>query len=193
MIRVALLIQNEITREGLRHILKSYKAFSVLDDFQQITAKADADVVITDVVPHKNPKQKSNKTRFILWQDSKEYQSGSALRDGIKAILDGGCGRDEVILAVSRVAEGKIFVSSALAEKLTLSAVGRDTGYQKLSPRELEVLKKISDGNKLTFIAEEMNLSVNTVSTYQSRILKKLNLKTAADLIRHTVKEKLNP
>lgn len=192
MITVALHIQNEVICEGLRRILEGNAEFSILDGSGKKHRKALPRVIITDVLPPSSKlNRKKQEPRLILWQDSKEYPA-AVLGECVTAILDGGCAKEEILLAVRRAAEGKRFVSSSFAEILTAKDVSRrDTGNQKLSPREEEVLKKISAGHTLTSIAAEMNLSINTISTYQTRIIKKLGLKTSGELIRYTARKEL--
>ena len=68
-----------------------------------------------------------------------------------------------------------------------------DILHQRLSDREYQVLRMIGAGRTVTEIGTELDLSVNTVSTYRARILEKLQLRTSAELIRYAVVNKLVP
>jgi two-component system invasion response regulator UvrY len=94
----------------------------------------------------------------------------------------------EVLLeAVRKVASGRKYVSSNLAERLAtdLSGSGDRPAHELLSSREFEVMRKIAAGRTTGEIAAELHLSVKTVSTYRSRVLQKMNLKTNADIMHY--------
>jgi DNA-binding NarL/FixJ family response regulator len=94
---------------------------------------------------------------------------------------------DELILALKKVYEGKSHVSSSISseviQKLTTTSAKKE-GLEQLSPREFEFISKLSEGHSLSNIALLMGISTSTASTYRSRILEKLNLKTTVDLIK---------
>ena len=87
--------------------------------------------------------------------------------------------------AIAKVAEGDIYLSNDLAHSNTLgySSSGRRLSYKKLSTREVEVLKLLSIGKKNKDIAEELEINEKTVSTYKTRLMKKLNVDNIVDLI----------
>ena len=89
---------------------------------------------------------------------------------------------------------GGRYVSPTLAEKLAMDLKTRDTGrppHEVLSEREFEVLRMIASGKAVGEIAEEIHLSVATVSTYRARILLKMNMNTTAELIRYAIENRL--
>lgn len=94
---------------------------------------------------------------------------------------------DELILALKKVYDGKSHVSSSISseviQKLTTSNSKKE-GLEQLSPRESEFISKLSEGHSLSNIALLMGISTSTASTYRSRILEKLELKTTVDLIK---------
>ena len=112
-----------------------------------------------------------------------------ALRAGARGYLTKDGAPELLAKAVRTVASGGRYVSPALAQVLAEQMAG-DTGQQKheaLSEREFEVLVRIGAGKTVGEIAEELFLSVNTVSTYRARLLTKLDLATTAELIRYVV------
>jgi two-component system, NarL family, invasion response regulator UvrY len=98
-----------------------------------------------------------------------------------------------LIKAVKKVLYGGVYISPALAEKLALevSAGTEQPPHERLSDRELEVLRMIGSGKRITQIAEELHLSITTVSTYRARILEKMNLATTAELIHYALRNHL--
>ena len=99
----------------------------------------------------------------------------------------------ELIKAVRKVLAGGRYVSPALAEKLAMDlAVETDKPIDEvLSDREFEVLRLIASGKTVSQIAEQLRLSVKTVSTYRSRILEKMGMKTNAELTHYAVRNNL--
>ena len=92
-----------------------------------------------------------------------------------------------------KVLSGRKYISESVAEKLA-EAVGENEArpaYQLLSDRELQVLQHIASGKTVSEIGDELSLSVNTISTYRSRILEKLNLSNNAELTRYALDNNL--
>jgi DNA-binding NarL/FixJ family response regulator len=84
-------------------------------------------------------------------------------------------------------------VSPTLAETLAVD-LGRDDGapaHERLSDREFEVLRKMASGKTVGQIAQELHLSVPTVSTYRARILEKMGMSNTAELIRYALSHHL--
>ena len=93
----------------------------------------------------------------------------------------------ELFGAVEGLREGRRYISTSLGERLasyvTSKAEGR-AGVDLLSDREYQILRLLTAGKSPTQIADELNLSIKTISTYRTKILEKLGLATTADLIR---------
>jgi DNA-binding NarL/FixJ family response regulator len=100
---------------------------------------------------------------------------------------------DELILAIRKILGGGRYVSAALAEQLAedLSSDTQGQPHDTLSPREFEILCMIGLGKTVSRIAEELHLSITTVSTHRARILEKLKMATTADLIRYALRNTL--
>ncbi len=97
---------------------------------------------------------------------------------------------EDLIHAIRRIGQGGRYISLELAEQLAASLVDEDSGspHDRLSGRELQVLRLIATGQTTSDIAAELFLSPKTVSTYRTRILEKLDLKTTADLILYALR-----
>ena len=94
---------------------------------------------------------------------------------------------EELIKAIRKVLAGGLYVSDTLAEKLALDlgAKAEQLHHERLSDREIEVLRMIASGLTVSQIAEKLFLSVTTVSTYRARILEKMNMTTNAELMHY--------
>lgn len=99
----------------------------------------------------------------------------------------------ELVVAVKRVVEGGRYITEALADQMvTFLSTGADgPPHIRLSDRELQVLSLLGKGRSVSDIANAVSLSVRTISTYRSRILRKLSCRTTADLIRYAIEHQL--
>jgi len=109
-----------------------------------------------------------------------------ALRAGANGYLTKERAGHELVEAVSEVAAGRTWVTRDVADEviLHLNEGGQAPGLARLSQREFEVLRRIVLGQRITVIADELHLSVKTVSTHKRRILDKLALDSTAALVR---------
>jgi two-component system, NarL family, invasion response regulator UvrY len=130
---------------------------------------------------------------LYLSMHPEEQFARRALRSGAAGYLTKDSVPDELKTAMRKVAAGGRYVSAALAERLADDLARRsDTPpYELLSDREFQVLRLIASGKTVKEIADELALSVKTVSTYRARVLEKTGLHTTADLIRYALKAQL--
>ena len=116
-----------------------------------------------------------------------------ALRSGAAGYVHKESAPEELVEAVRRVLEGSVYVSPTLALRLALDV--RENGgrrlHETLSAREFEVLRMLASGKTVTEIAEELLLSVPTISTHRSHILEKMHMTTTAALISYAVRNGL--
>jgi len=115
------------------------------------------------------------------------------LRAGASGYLTKESVSSELIAAIRKVHRGGKYISPSLAEKIAfaLDADSEKMLHETLSDREYQVLYMIASGKTVTEIAEELNLSVKTISTYRARILEKMNMKTNAELTRYAFQNNL--
>lgn len=130
---------------------------------------------------------------LILSMHSEEQYARRAFKGGAAGYITKDSPRAELVAAVNKVIEGRRYVSAALAEKLVLD-IERGTDrppHEALSDREFEVMRLIAAGKSVSEIAEILSLSDKTISTYRSRLLEKMRMKTNAELIHYAIKNKL--
>lgn len=115
------------------------------------------------------------------------------LQSGASGYISKLAGVDEIVKAVSRVTEGRRHVSEEVADQLSMRLARGANGlaHDRLSHRELDVLRGIGGGKTVGEMAAEMHLSVKTVSTYRARLLDKLDLRTNAQLVRYALEHRL--
>ena len=111
------------------------------------------------------------------------------LKAGGNGYITKDCPRAEFVNAVRTILGGKKFISAGVAEKLAMRFDDDMTKEQHelISDRELQVLKLLGSGRTVTEIADELSLSVATISTYRSRLLEKMQLKNNAELTLYAI------
>ena len=130
---------------------------------------------------------------LILSMHSEEQYARRAFKGGAAGYITKDSPRTELLKAIKKVSKGGRYLSPALAETLVFDIErGTDSPpHAALSDREFEVMKLIASGRKVTEIAGILSLSDKTISTYRTRILEKMNMKTNAEIIRYAIQNKL--
>lgn len=193
-----------IVRKGLSQLLKEefplagVEEVSDANDVFERIRSCIWDVILLDIsMPGRNGLDILKQVRaegikapvLMLSMHPEDQYAVRALKAGASGFLNKETATEELISAVHKVLSGRKYVSSSLAEKL---AVGAGSGTEKpahelLSDREMQVLQLISSGKTVSEIADQISLSVNTISTYRNRILEKLSLNNNAELTRYAL------
>src|SRR5258705_1800669 len=208
MIRILIADDHAIVRKGLIQILREeYPTAKIgeVEDAAQLINKAvneEWDIVICDLsMPGRSGldalhqlKQVSPKLPVLIMSMHPEDQYAlRVLKAGASGYLGKDTIHDDLIRAIQTARLGKKFITPSIAEKLA-EAFNTDTEqvlHETLSDREFDVLKLISSGKSVSEIAEQLSLSVTTVSTYRSRIMKKMNMQSNAGLTRYALEKGL--
>ena len=130
---------------------------------------------------------------LILSIHPEDQYAVRALKAGAAGYLTKESAPDDLLNAIKKVFKGGKYISTSLAEKLALH-LERDAQRQPhegLSDREYQVMCMIASGKKVKDIAENLSLSVKTISTYRARILDKMKMKSNADLIHYAIQNRL--
>lgn len=112
---------------------------------------------------------------------------------GVKGIVTKGCSKMEIMNAIQSISLGNRFFCNRILEKVITQPDDKDVTCEPadLSPREFEVLQLITKGKKTVEIADVLNVSVHTINSHRKNILRKLNLKSPAELIVYAVEQGL--
>jgi DNA-binding NarL/FixJ family response regulator len=112
-----------------------------------------------------------------------------SLQAGAAGYLTKDHSPEQLVHAIRRVARGGKFVSESMAERLAgMVDAGRTRApHETLSDREFEVLRALGSGMLVKDVAAQLRLSAKTVSTYRTRLLEKMGLRSTADLVRYVV------
>ncbi len=127
---------------------------------------------------------------------AEEHYAARVVRAGARGYLTKDAGPEELRSAIARLLRGEQYHQNETTTDLQSGMPKSRTPCTNalptmLSDREFEILQWIARGRRLTDIAEELNLSIKTVSTYRSRLLMKLGLRTTADLVRYALDHQL--
>lgn len=208
MIKVLIADDHPIVRRGLKQILVEQRDMTVGGEARNAKEALDLadngnwNVMVLDLnMPDMNGldvlkqvKKKYPKSPvLILSVNPEEQYAVRALRTGASGYLTKESAPEELVKAIRKVVSGGKYVTSSLAERLALNLNDDDEKplHETLSNRELQVMLGIASGKTVKTIAEGMFLSVKTISTYRTRILEKMQMKTNAELIHYAVKNGL--
>ncbi|MHA1757219.1 MAG: response regulator, partial [Promethearchaeota archaeon] len=131
---------------------------------------------------------------LILSMYPEEQYAIRSLRAKASGYLTKESASDELIKAIRKVAQGRKYITSSLAEKLAFEledSSGGSSSHEILSDREYQIMCMIASGKRIKEIADALSLSVKTISTYRIRILKKMNMKNTSQLIHYAIKSGL--
>jgi DNA-binding NarL/FixJ family response regulator len=209
MIRVVVADDHPIMREGLKRILGGVADLVVVGEAGSgpetldLARQTQANVVLLDVsMPGRGGLETVQELKrqvpgvriLMLTVHPEDDFAIRCLREGADGYLTKDAAPELLVEAVRKIHAGRKYVSPALAELL---AMNLDAGHEKapherLSARELEILRLIAGGKTVGEIGAELHLSVKTVSTYRARILEKTGLKNNASIMRYAVEHRLD-
>jgi len=208
MLRLLIADDHPIVRRGLKQIIAETSDMVVADEASngwEVLSKVRAtnyDVVLLDIsMPGRSgvdilrelKNERPGLPVLILSIHPEEQYAVRALRAGASGYLTKKSAPDELVAAIRKVSMGGKYVSSSLAEKLASDLESGDEQllHNNLSDREYQVMLLIASGKTVTEIADELSLSIKTISTYRSRILEKMKIKNNAELTYYAMKNQL--
>lgn len=206
MIKVLLVDDHALVREGLRRLLQDYDDIEVIgeacdgQEALRLVRQLQPNVTVMDlslpgldgIEATKRVVSEGLTTRvLILTMHANEEYAVRVLQAGARGFVGKGAPSQDVVGAIRKVAAGGYYLPPALVEALPKRYARKDGGdspLQALSDRELQVLKRLAEGCTSREIAQDLHLSTKTVDTYRARLLAKLELETTADLIRFALR-----
>lgn len=208
MTRVVVADDHAIIRRGLIQILTEQADMTVVGEAQNaqelfaLTREQAWDIAILDVsMPGRGGLEilKDLKTEYptrpvlILSVHPEDQYAVRALKAGASGYLSKDSAPGELVIAIRKALQGGKYVSPTLAEKLAYNLAPEvdRSPHELLSDREFQVLCRIASGKTVGEIADEMALSVKTISTYRTRILQKMNLRNNAELTHYAIQNGL--
>ncbi|MDM0110382.1 response regulator transcription factor [Variovorax sp. J22R24] len=130
---------------------------------------------------------------LVLSMHAEEQYAMRAFKAGANGYVTKDVAAIELVSAVRRVAAGGAYVTESLAERVVLQLNGMSDAprHLLLTDRELDVLRRVAAGQRLTEIGDALHLSVKTVSTHKTRIQEKLQVSSTAELIRYALENRI--
>lgn len=208
MIKVLIADDHAIVREGLKQILADIPDMKVFgeagsgDEALKFIRAEKMDIMLLDIaMPGKNvleliklAKHQSPQLPILILSMYPEDQYAiRMLRAGADGYLTKESAPEQLVAAIRKVAKGGKYVSPTLTDKLIaeLNPYQEKPLHSTLTDREFQVFRGICAGKSMTDLAQHMALSVKTISTYRTRIMKKMNMSKNAEIIHYAFKNDL--
>ena len=209
MIRILIADDHAIVRRGMKQLLLEQYPFAeigeasnVEDLIRLIVNQKKWDVVVCDMnMPGRSGLDAIMQIKeiapglpvLIMSMYPEDQYALRVLKSGAAGYLAKETIHDDIVKAIETVIKGKRYITLSLAEKLAES-VNNETKkarHEVLSDREFDVFKLLASGKTITEIAIQLSLSSTTVSTYRSRIMEKMKMKSNAELARYAIESRL--
>ena len=209
MIRVLLADDHSIVRAGLCRLVEESGDMTVVAEAAdgkaaiQQARKTDPDVAVIDIsMPEFDGLEVTARLLedipdlpvIILTMHEEEQYVVRAIEAGAMGYITKKSAPEKLVKAIRKVLAGQRYLSPEATESLALRVARGAKGQSpldSLSNRELQVLKRLAQGNTNREIAAAYNISIKTVDTYRLRLLKKLNLRNNADISRFAIQNNL--
>lgn len=208
MIKIIIADDHSIVREGLKLIISEIRDMTIADetangdDLLEKIKQNPYDVAVIDItmpgpgvldVIKEIKKEQPGIRILVLSMHPEEQYAVRVLKAGASGYLSKETAPAELVKAIRKVSTGKKYISPHFAENLAdfLLSENDKPIHADLSDREFQVLCKIAAGEPVKEIARALCLSDKTISTYRSRILQKMNMKTNAEIIHYAIKNML--
>ena len=206
MINIMVVDDHAVVREGLRYLLSDGVEFDVVSTAQSgeealaALSRNHVDLVLLDLyMPDSDGlktlrtiKQQAPEVIVLLFSSAPSTEFGLAsLEAGAAGFVSKDCEPAGLRQAIRHAISGRKYLDAALAVSLirgqTFNGHNGNSTSRPLSQREQDVMTRIARGETLTSIANELALSIKTVSTYRRQVLDKLDLNSNADLVRYAI------
>ena len=208
-IRVALVDDHQLVRDGIKALLQSTSDIEVVAEAGDgreaiaLMAKETVDVLVMDIamsglngidasqrIVDKHP---DAKVIMLSMYDSEEYVVRS-MRSGARGYLVKNMAPVELELAIRKVAAGGVYLSPAIGDAMRLQLLRQAPGAESidiLSSRQREILQAIAEGRSTKEIADMLSISPKTVETHRSQLMQKLDIRDVPGLVRYAIRHGL--
>jgi len=203
MFNILIADDHPIVRRGLKQILSDEADVAMVGEAQssnevfELVRTQNWDVVVLDItMPGRGgldtlkelKRQYPELPVLILSMHPEDQYAVRAFKGGAAGYMTKESAPKELVKAIRKIARGGKYVSETLAEKMVSIMGAGPPSLDSLSAREHQVMFMIASGKTMSQIAEEMSLSIKTISTYKTHILEKMNMKNSSELVLYAVK-----
>mgnify|MGYP001172740475 CR=1 FL=1 len=207
VIRIVVADDHPIVRNGLKQLIAEQTDMEVVGEADSGDALLTAlrseqpDVVLCDMsMPGRSgvalikaiSSQAPGLPVLVLSVHEDEMFAVRTVQAGAMGYLSKASPSDQLLAAIRRVASGRLYINLDVAEKLALQTInGNKLPHEALSNREYQVFMMLAKGLTVSVIAEQLHLSVKTISTHKTNIMRKMGLSSLTDLIRYAMQHRL--
>jgi two-component system, NarL family, invasion response regulator UvrY len=208
MLRILLADDHSVVRHGVKQILSEAFTQATFGEAQNTRELLDLvgsehwDIVVLDLtMPGGNGLEALKQIKhdhpqlpvLILSMYPEDQYAVRTIRAGAAGYLNKESAPEELVQAIRKILHGGEYISAAVADELVLHARHEDDQpvHKHLSDREYQVLCLIASGKEVKEISAELSLSAKTISTYRTRLLVKMDMKTNADLTYYAIRNGL--
>ncbi|UCH80884.1 MAG: response regulator transcription factor [Nitrospiraceae bacterium] len=208
MIQILIADDHEMFREGIKRICEDNPDLVVAgeastgNEVLDKVVESDYDLLLLDIaMPGLNgldtlKQLKTLKPRLrvlVLSMYPEDEYAMRAIKAGAAGYLTKAKASRELMEAIKKISHGGNYINASVAEKLLFDTKSETSVplHKTLSDREYQILNMIVRGMKVSEIAEDLSLSVKTVSTYKVRILNKMEMKSTAELVKYALEHDL--
>lgn len=206
--KIVIVDDHELVREGLKKVLLKESGIQLVGEASnalelfKLLEETEVDLVVLDItMPGRSGLDIISELKnlhdhiriLILSMHPEERFALRALKAGASGYLSKEAAARELVSAIRKIMSGGRYISAALADHL-VSNLDKEFGklpHETLSNREFEIFRLIAKGKSVGQIAEELILSVNTVTSYRSRLMEKMNFSSNAEIIRYAIEHNL--
>lgn len=212
-IKVLLVDDHAIVRNGVKQTLKNSSSIEVIGEASNgeeaitVSNKLNPDVIVMDItMPVMNGidatrniiQQQPNSKILILSMHDNETYVLKSIEAGASGFLLKDVEQEEFIKAIESVANGERYFNTKISNLLVSGYLNTiktkqpsGTNLFELTKRELDILRRIKDGQSNKDISEEIDISIRTIETHRANIMKKMNVKNAVDMIRVAIENEI--
>lgn len=209
MISVYLVDDHELVRTGIKRILEDERGLKVIGEASdgetalQWVRQHEADVILMDMnMPGMGGLEATRKILrirpyakiIVLTVQTEDPFPMKVMQAGASGFLTKGATPPEMLQAIRQVASGQRYLSGEIAQQIALGQFnpqGDENPFSSLSERELQIMLRITNGEKVNDISEQLNLSPKTVNSYRYRLFTKLGIKGDVELTRLAIRYKM--
>ena len=208
VIRVMLVDDHTLFREGLRLLLETHGGFEVVGEAASaaeavaVARQCRPQVIVMDIAMEGNGLVATRQLHsempqarvLVLTMHGGDEYFFRALEAGAMGYVLKEAAATDLVAAIQAVASGGIFLYPSVAKRLVEDYMSRVSGgeerasYERLTPREREILALVAQGHTNQEIAQRLSVSVSTVQTHRTHIMEKLNLNRRSELIRYAIR-----
>lgn len=201
MKKVIIADHHPVSATGVEVLLKSTNKYLIVGKVDRVSEllacleKERPDILILEInIPDikgfrtlKNIHEEFPKTRIAIFSSHpEEIYALRSVKSGAAGYIPKTASKDVFLQAIKRIASGGVYLNEKLAVALNNNSINDNSlvgKYKKLSAREIEVLNLLSSGKRNKDISALLEINEKTVSTYKTRLLKKLNVTSLAELL----------